>query len=71
LSTPVSNNYIELVLETIWPIRTANTEKKREHIESVHDKVRELYASERNSGSYGPTKWALLNAMMEYIVLQY
>ncbi len=67
LSAPVSNNYIELALETIWPIRTANTEKKREHVESVHDKVRELYASAHNSGSYGPTKWALLNAMMEYI----
>ena len=29
--------------------------------------MKELYASSRNSGAYGPTKWALFNAITEYI----
>lgn len=67
MSVPISDTYIQSALETVWPLHTANTEKKREHVESVHDKIKELYASSHNSGWYGPTKWALLNAMTEYI----
>ncbi len=67
MSVPVSETYIETALETVWPLQTANTEKKREHIESVHSRVKTLYSSSHNSGSYGPSKWALFNAMTEYI----
>lgn len=67
MSVPVSETYIETALETVWPLKTANTEKKREHIESVHSRVKTLYSSSHNSGSYGPSKWALFNAMTEYI----
>lgn len=66
-SKPISTLQINDLLETIWPLASVNTEKKREHIEAVHNSVKELYCASRNSGMYGRTKWALLNAMNEYI----
>tara|TARA_R110000787_G_scaffold246405_1_gene352160 strand:- start:261 stop:1220 length:960 start_codon:yes stop_codon:yes gene_type:complete len=67
MSVPISEAYITTTLETMWPLQTANTEKKREHIESVHSRVKTLYLAPHNSGAYGPSKWALFNAMTEYI----
>lgn len=64
---PISSRDVDDTLEKVWPLAKASTEKKREHLESVHDQIKTLFTSPLNSGAYGATKWALLNAMTEYI----
>ena len=67
LCAPVSALYVSAVLDKVWPLSSVSTEKKREHLEAVHETVKQLYGEARNSGMYGHSKWALLNSISEYI----
>ncbi len=67
LCVPITDSEITETLDKVWSLSGASTAKKREHLESVHETVRELFTAKRNSEMYGSSKWALLNAMSEYI----
>jgi len=66
LSVELRNYQVNDYLKKIWSLSKANTKKKREYTEFVHDRVKQLYDSQINSGTFGETKWALLNAICEF-----
>ena len=66
LSVELRNYQVNDYLKKIWSLSKANTKKKREYTEFVHDRVKQLYDSRLNSGTFGETKWALLNAICEF-----
>ncbi len=66
LSVPLKDYQIHYVLDNKWSFDKANTKKKREYAESVHEMVKDLYMSDRNAGTFGETKWALYNAICEF-----
>lgn len=66
LSVELRNYQVNDSLKKIWSFSNANTKKKREYTEYVHDRVKQLYDSKINSGTFGETKWALFNAICEF-----
>ena len=66
LSVELRNYQVNDYLKKIWSFSNANTKKKREYTEYVHDRVKQLYDSKINSGTFGETKWALFNAICEF-----
>ena len=66
LSVELRNYQVNDYLKKIWSFSNANTKKKREYTEYVHDRVKQLYDSRINSGTFGETKWALFNAICEF-----
>lgn len=66
LSVELRNYQVNDYLKKIWSFSNANTKKKREYTEFVHDRVKQLYDSRINSGTFGETKWALFNAICEF-----
>lgn len=67
LFVPVSTATVDKTLEQFWPTAFAATEKKREHAENVQEAIKELYRKSYNVGAFGECRWALLNAINEYI----
>lgn len=65
--TPISTNRFDSVIEKFWSMSSASTEKQRDHAESVRNTIHELYNKSHNSGMFGFSKWAALNAITEYI----
>lgn len=66
LSVELRDYQVNDYLKKIWSLSKANTKKKREYTEFVHDKVKQLYLSKINSETFGETKWALFNAICEF-----
>ena len=66
LSVELRNYQVNDCLKKIWSFSNANTKKKREYTEYVHDRVKQLYDSKINSVTFGETKWALFNAICEF-----
>jgi len=66
LSVELRNYQVNEYLKKIWSLSKANTKKKREYTEFVHDKVKQLYLSRINSETFGETKWALFNSICEF-----
>jgi len=66
LSVAVKDYQIRYVLNDRWSLEKANTKKKREYAESVHELVLDIYKSDKNVGTFGETKWALYNAICEF-----
>lgn len=67
LCKPMNTAQLNRFLEEMWPTETATTEKRREHAESIHSKITELFNSSHNTGCYGHCAWSALNASSEYI----
>ncbi len=67
LQVKITDDKVNLTLNKFWSLNKANTKKKRQHAESVHEKINELFRTDYNKGVFGQTKWALLNALNEYI----
>tara|TARA_B100000287_G_scaffold427480_1_gene477193 strand:+ start:3604 stop:4554 length:951 start_codon:yes stop_codon:yes gene_type:complete len=67
LQKPVGTSLYESTLNLVSSIEKANTKKKRDHAESVHEKIEEIYRKNYNCGQYGESRWALFNAVVEYI----
>jgi|TARA_B100001250_G_C19774190_1_gene778747 phage/plasmid-like protein (TIGR03299 family) len=66
LSVELRDYQVNEYLRKIWSFSKANTKKKREYTEFVHDRVKQLYQSKINSGTFGDTKWSLFNAICEF-----
>ncbi len=66
LSAPLRDYQVFQVLSSKWSLEKANTKKKREYAEGVHELIMDLCNSERNVGTFGETKWALYNAICEF-----
>lgn len=64
---PISDSKFDEVLSTEWNPEKASSKSKRDHIDSVRDTIQELYRSDYNSGLFGYTKWAVFNAIIEYV----
>ena len=67
LQLPVSTSLKEKVLNIVVSKDKANTKKKRDYANSVHDEIDELFLKPHNSGLFGKSRWALYNAIVEYI----
>lgn len=67
LFRPMNSFQTKEFLETIWPISTASTEKRREHAEAVHGCITELLSAQHNHGCFGHCSWSVYNAASEYI----
>jgi len=67
LLVPISPYNVDLVLETVWSEADAETDKIRENIKTIKQTIKNKLASPHNAGTYGVSKWALLNAVCEFI----
>ena len=66
LSVELRDYQVNDYLKKLWSFSKANTKKKREYTEYVHERVKQLYDSKINSGLFGQTKWSLFNAICEF-----
>ena len=67
LQRPIGVSMRKDAMNIVASVEKANTKKKREHAESVHSKIEELFRKDYNSGTFGETRWAFYNAVIEYI----
>lgn len=67
LLVPISPFEVDQVLETVWSEKDAPSARIRENIKSLKTSIKTRLASPHNSGTYGVSKWALLNAASEYV----
>tara|TARA_Y100000004_G_scaffold164857_1_gene195269 strand:+ start:13 stop:984 length:972 start_codon:yes stop_codon:yes gene_type:complete len=66
MSVELKDYQVNDYLKKLWSFLDANTKKKREYTEFVHERVKQLYDSKINSGLFGKTKWALYNSICEF-----
>ena len=67
LQQPLSDSLFVKACNAVASLDKANTKSKREHAESVHAKIEELFKNSNNSGTFSKSRWALYNAIVEYI----
>lgn len=67
LQKPLSDALFTKACNAVASLDRANTKNKREHAESVHRKIEELFKNSNNSGTFSKSRWALYNAIVEYI----
>lgn len=57
---------IDAALEEMWPIESADTNRKLKHRDEVLDTIKKLYRAEYNRERTGNTKLSLLSAVFDY-----
>ncbi len=67
LQKPLNDALFTKACNAVASLDRANTKNKREHAESVHRKIEELFKNSNNSGTFSKSRWALYNAIVEYI----
>jgi len=66
LSVELRDYQINEYLRKMWNFSDANTKKKREYTEFIHERVKQLFEARANAGTFGKTKWALFSAICEF-----
>jgi phage/plasmid-like protein (TIGR03299 family) len=67
LAIPVQSRDIDKVLNDVWPVSQADTDRKRDNRDAKVVSVRSRYGSPKNSAGFGHNGWSLLNAIGEHL----
>ena len=67
ISVPASSHRIDTILNTVFPIKTGETDRQKDNREKVNDTIRTLYGNNRNAGGFGYNGWSIYNSVVEYL----
>ncbi len=58
---------VDLVLDALWPVADADTDRKRDNRDALVGNIRGRYENSRNAGKVGYNGWGFYNAIVEYL----
>jgi len=67
LSIPMTPSRFDRVLDSVLPESEATTNRKKANRDTTVEKIKSIYANERNLGHVGNNGWAAYNAVVEYL----
>lgn len=67
IPVPASSASIDKVLNKVFPVKSSETDRQRNHREEINALVRGIYSNERNAQNYGYNGWSMYNAVVEYL----
>lgn len=66
IPVPQNSRQFDVVLDALWPVKDADTDRKKRNRDEVVDSIRVVYANDRNAGRVGFNGWGLYNAIVEH-----
>ena len=67
IPVPQASQRIDKVLNTVFPIKTTESDMQRRNREEITGTIRALYSSPKNAGGYGFNGWSIYNSVVEYL----
>lgn len=67
IPVPAGSGKIDTVLDKLWPVADADTERKVHNRDDIVTNVRHRFNNERNAGMVGYNGWGLYNSIVEFL----
>lgn len=67
IPVPALSGKVDGVLDALWPVAEADTDRKVNNRNDIVGNVRHRFNNDRNAGKVGHNGWGLYNAVVEYL----
>ena len=67
IPVPAGSGKIDLVLNALWPVEAADTDRKVRNRDDIVTDIRGRFGNERNAGKVGYNGWGFYNSIVEYL----
>jgi len=67
IPVPAGSGKIDLVLNALWPVEAADTDRKKRNRDDIVTDIRGRFGNERNAGKVGYNGWGFYNSIVEYL----
>jgi phage/plasmid-like protein (TIGR03299 family) len=66
IPVPRVSRSFDVVMDALWPMKDADTDRKKRNRDEIVGSIEAVYANERNAGRVGFNGWGLYNAIVEH-----